>query len=114
MYGEPSVSRSNDINTVEVRKSILIDNSSNIYIPVRLRCGVQVMCRPEVLGICPVILEHLNADLAQCLQILPVSVRPLVQRTQIWVNFSYCYGRYDQPERINHTTAHHHEAWLLW
>jgi hypothetical protein len=94
---------------------MLIDNSHNIYVLVRLRsCNMQAMCRPEVLDECPSILEHLNADLVQCLQLLPVSVRALVRRTRIWVNLSYCYGRYDLPEHINHTTAHHHEAWLLW
>lgn len=94
--------------------SMLIDNSRNTYHPVRLRCGVRAMCRPEVLGSCPSLLEHLNADLVQCLQILPVSVHALVRRTLIWVNLTYCYGRRDRPEHINHTTAHHHEAWLLW
>jgi hypothetical protein len=91
-----------------------IDNSRNTYSPVRLRCGVELMCRPEVLDSCPEILEHLNTDLSQCLEILPISVRALVRRTRVWVNRSYCYGRCDRPEQINHTTAHHHEAWLLW
>jgi hypothetical protein len=93
---------------------ILIDNSCHLYHPVRLRCGVTLMCRPEVLVCCPMIMEYLNSDVSKCLQILPVSVRSLVRRTRIWVNLTYCYGRCDQPEYVNHTTAHHHEAWLLW
>jgi hypothetical protein len=93
---------------------ILINNQQNPYNKVRLKCGITLMVRPEVFSSCPSILDHLNSDVSQCLRILPISVRPLVRRTRIWVNHTYCYGRCSQPEYVNHTTAHHHEGWLLW
>ena len=106
--------KNNDGQFTESEFGLTIDNSRNLYIPLRLLCGVQVMCRPEVLRSCPAILQYLNCDLVQCFKILPVSVRALVRRTRIWVNLTYCYGRCDHPEHTNHTTAHHHEAWLIW
>lgn len=94
--------------------SVLIDNTRHIYIPVKLTCGVRVLCRPEVLRRCPLILHDLNTDLRQCLSILPPSVHALVRRTQVWVNHSYSYGPRNHPVILNHSTAHHHEAWLMW
>jgi hypothetical protein len=92
----------------------LIDNSRNIYIPIQLGCGIRVLCRPDVLTRCPLILKDLDTDLCQCLSILPRSVHHLVRRTQIWVNLSYSYGLRDRPVVLNHSAAHHHEAWLFW
>jgi hypothetical protein len=106
----PNLSLSPDI----VDSAALIDNSRNIYIPIQLGCGITVMCRPEVLTRCPLILKDLNSDLGQCLSILPRSVRHLVRRTQVWVNLSYSYGPRDRPLVLNHSVAHHHEAWLFW
>jgi len=40
-----------------------IDNSQKVYVPVRLSCGVSVLCRPEVLVKCPMILQDLNSDM---------------------------------------------------
>jgi hypothetical protein len=93
---------------------ILINNQSNPYNELRLRCGVTVMVRPEVFASCPSALDHLNSDVSYCFRILPNSVRPLVRRTRIWINLTYCYGRCHAPEYVHHTTAHHHEGWLLW
>jgi len=101
------------INRIEHEQE-MIDNSQTTYIPVKIRCGMLVMCRPDVLSLCPEILDHLNSDLSQCLEILPGSVRALVRRTRIWVNRSYWHGPRDRPENVNHTTTHHHEEWLLW
>jgi hypothetical protein len=91
-----------------------IDNSRNVYIPIQLGCGIRVLCRPDVLTRCPLILKDLNTDLCQCLSILPRSVHHLVKKTQIWVNLSYSYGLRDCPVVLNHSAAHHHEAWLFW
>lgn len=98
----------------DVDSKVLIDNSRNIYIPIQLGCGIRVLCRPEVLTRCPLILNDLNSDLCQCLSILPRSVHHLVRRTQVWVNLSYSYGLRDRPVVLNHSAAHHHEAWLFW
>ena len=46
----------------------MIDNTALLYLPLRLRCGVMTMCRPEVLGRCPEVLDDLNGDLMQCLR----------------------------------------------
>jgi hypothetical protein len=95
--------------------NILINNAQNIYYPIRLRrCGAILMCRPEVLVQCPTIIQHLQNDISYCIHILPISVRSLIRRTKIWINLTYCYGRYDHPTHVNHTTTHHHAAWLLW
>jgi hypothetical protein len=93
---------------------LLIDNSQNVYHPVRLSCGVVVPCRPTVLSDCPSIVSVLERDVQQCLSLLPASVSDLVLRTRIWVNLTYQYGSIERPQMVNHTTTHHHEAWLLW
>jgi hypothetical protein len=98
----------------EATPTTLIDNSRNLYIPIKLSCGVRVLCRPEVLRQCPLVIHDLNADLYECLKILPPSVHALVRRTQVWVNATYSYGPRRKPMVLNHSTAHHHEAWLLW
>lgn len=93
---------------------LLIDNSCNPYWPIRLRCGVVVMCRPEVFWWCPQVLPILNADLREILALLPANIHPLIQRTKIWVNHQYRYGHREQPTVVQHTAAHHHYDWLLW
>jgi hypothetical protein len=30
------------------------------------------------------------------------------------VNLSYYYGPKKKPFYLNHSTAHHHEGWLIW
>jgi hypothetical protein len=95
----------------EVQK---IDNSRNFYLPMNLRSGMKMMCRPEVLTTCPEILECLESDCQSCLNLLPPSVLPLVKRTVIWVNASYVYGTVLSPQIVSHTTAHHSKDWLLW
>jgi len=92
----------------------MIDNSRINYLPIKLRCGVIAMIRTNVMVCCPSVLQCLNKDLLQCLEIMPVSVRALILRTRIWVNLSYSYGPRDNLRLLKHTTAHHHDAWLLW
>ena len=92
----------------------LIDNSRNIYLRVRFRCGVTVMCRPEVFWSCPRVLQVLYADVCAILKLLPASLHRLIQRTKIWVNHEYAYGLKVKPVIVQHTTAHHHHEWLLW
>eukprot|EP00566_Odontella_aurita_P009157 CAMPEP_0113582520 /NCGR_PEP_ID=MMETSP0015_2-20120614/31965_1 /TAXON_ID=2838 /ORGANISM="Odontella" /LENGTH=511 /DNA_ID=CAMNT_0000487211 /DNA_START=30 /DNA_END=1562 /DNA_ORIENTATION=- /assembly_acc=CAM_ASM_000160 len=92
----------------------MIDNTALFYVPLRLRCDVVAMCRPEVLARCPQVLHDLNADLFQCLRMLPLSVHALVRRTKIWINASYQYGPVDDPQMVGHSTAHHHDGWLVW
>lgn len=104
---ETSSSRSFD-------SSSMIDNSVLVYIPMKLRCGVTVQCRPDVLARCPSVLRDLNKDVQGCLDVLPRSVHGLVRRTQIWVNTTYYYGHREKPRNVNHSTAHHHEGWLFW
>lgn len=94
--------------------NLLIDNSVLVYIPMKLKCGVTVQCRPDVLARCPSVLRDLNRDVEGCLQVLPPSVHPLVRRTQIWLNTTYYYGSRENPRNVNHSTAHHHEGWLFW
>ena len=96
------------------QSSLLIDNSRNFYLPVRLKCGVHALCRPDVILHCPNVLQDLNTDLSECLRILPSSVHALVKRTRIWVNRTYAIGPRDQPKIMLHTTTHHHQGWLLW
>jgi hypothetical protein len=91
-----------------------IDNSRIFYVPMNLRSGMTIMCRPEVLTTCPEILECLESDLQSCLTLLPVSVQSLMKRTVIWVNASYVYGTVTCPQIVNHTTTHHSKDWLLW
>lgn len=92
----------------------MIDNTALFYVPLRLRCDVVAMCRPEVIARCPQLLQELNADLFRCLRVLPLSVHGLVRRTKIWVNASYQYGPVDEPQTVGHSTAHHHDGWLIW
>jgi len=92
----------------------LIDNSRNIYLKVRLHYGVILMCRPEVFWLCPQVLQVLYSDVGEILALLPPSLRPLLQRTRIFVNHEYAYGLKSKPHRVQHTTAHHHHEWLLW
>ena len=91
----------------------MIDNSNLTYIPIHLMCGVTVQCRPDVLTRCPQILRDLEADVRQCLSVLPKSTHSLVRRTNIWVSTTYYYGPSSDPHHVNHTTTHHHEAWLM-
>ncbi len=60
------------------------------------------------------VLDALQKDVDQCFKVLPTSVHNLLRRTQIWVNYSYCYGPRHDPKRVTHTTAHHGEGWLIW
>lgn len=92
----------------------LIDNSVLVYIPMQLKCGVTVQCRPDVLARCPSVLRDLHKDVQGCLDVLPSSVHALIRRTQIWVNTTYYYGHRLKPRNVNHSTAHHHEGWLFW
>ena len=92
----------------------LIDNTVLLYIPMKLKCGVNVYCRPDVLARCPRILRDLHHDIRACLEILPPSVHALVRRTKIWVNTTYYWGPREKPRNVNHSTAHHHEGWLFW
>ena len=92
----------------------MIDNSRINYVPIKLRCGVVAMCRTNVLTCCPSVLQCLNKDILQCLEIMPCAVHALILRTRIWVNLSYSYGPKGNPRLLCHTTAHHHDAWLLW
>lgn len=71
--------------------SNLVDNSSRIYYPFRLKCGVTVQVGEHVLDASPNLLDQLNLDLVCCLHVLPASVRWLVRRTKIWVNRTYVY-----------------------
>jgi hypothetical protein len=41
----------------------LINNSLNLYIPIRLSCGVTTMCRPFALIHCPLVLLDINSDM---------------------------------------------------
>jgi hypothetical protein len=92
----------------------LMDNSILVYIPMKLKCGVTVNCRPDVLTRCPSVLQDLNNDVEGCLDVLPESVHSLVRRTKIWINTTYYYGPTEKPHNVNHSTAHHHEGWLFW
>ena len=91
-----------------------IDNSQLTYVAINLRCGVKLMCRPDVLTCCRSVLYDIREDLSQCFEIFPSSVHALIRRTRIWVNLSFLYGPRDNLRILRHSTAHHHEAWLLW
>lgn len=111
---------------------VMIDNRQTIYIPIRLHCGITVMCHADLWNQSQHSHEHwlrrirtiLQTDVSYCLQILPRSVRSLIRRTKIWLNGSnYCYldpqqqqqqSLPKQPIYVNHTTTHHDVAWLLW
>jgi hypothetical protein len=94
-------------------KKDTIDNTTLTYVPVALPCGVSVLCAPEVLSGCPMVLRTLQTDLVQCLQLLPWSLHALIKRTNIWVNASYSYGQKNDPRILRHSTAHHQEGWLI-
>jgi len=110
----PGFNRSCSMDSTKPEKRpIMIDNSNLTYIPMYLSCGVTVNCRPDVLVRCPQILRDIDLDVKQCLSILPRSTHNLVRRTNIWVNTTYYYGPCMKPQNVNHSTAHHHQAWLL-
>lgn len=99
---------------VERQSSALIDNSGKVYIPVRLKCGVHAFCEPQVLSSCPGALGDLNRDLVDCFEILPTNLHGLILRTKVWINLTHRIGQRANPKILNHTTAHHHQAWLVW
>ena len=103
-----------DRQTAATTSSTLIDNSRNIYVRIRFRCGGIVMCRPEVFWKCPAVLQVLYEDMCNILALLPSSLRPLLRRTKIWVNHEYAYGSKHKPIEVTHSTAHYHHEWLLW
>lgn len=109
-----TMSEDEDSSSRSFDSASLIDNSVLVYIPMQLKCGVTVQCRPDVLARCPSVLKILNRDVERCLEVLPPSVHNLVRRTNIWVNTTYYYGHRDKPRNVNHSTAHHHEGWLFW
>jgi len=92
----------------------MIDNTNLRYLHFHLQCGVTAFCRPDVLVRCPLVLQDLNSDIQACLAILPMSTHALVKRTNLWLNTTYYYGPKASPRNVNHSTAHHHEGWLLW
>lgn len=106
-------SASTNSATASQNESKHIDNTQLVYIPIKLGCGNQVFCAPDVLSSCPMILRSIQADLTQILKILPWSVQNLVKRTKIWINASYSYGPRDDPRVLRHSTAHHEEGWLI-
>jgi hypothetical protein len=89
-----------------------IDNRNLTYIPIRLACGNTVLCSPQTLAACPMILRSLQIDITEALKVLPRSVHKLVQRTNIWVNASYEYGNKRDPYVLHHSTTHHSATWL--
>ena len=92
----------------------MIDNSLNVYIPFRLKCGITAQCRLEVFDTFPEILDVIEEDVFNCIRALPPSVHDLVRRTNVWINVSYVYGPLDRPKELKHTTTHHYERWLIW
>jgi hypothetical protein len=114
------------IRTLSTTKSLLIDNTQLLYIRKRLRipCNthdgddnvlrITVMCRPEIFWSCPQVLQIIQTDIAAILSILPSNLRPLIQRTKLWINHTYAYGVHHQPTVVSHTTVHHHPEWLQW
>ena len=104
---------------------LLIDNRQTVYIPIQLRCGVTVMCHQDIFRQLPPpppqwfhqIRTILQTDVSYCLHILPVSVRSFIRRTKLWLNvqnYYYYDPQTNQPIYVNHTTTHHHVAWLQW
>ncbi|KAG7362875.1 hypothetical protein IV203_026235 [Nitzschia inconspicua] len=98
---------------LQQQHQLLIDNRQLLYIPVRLQCGVRVYCSPEVLSMCPMVLQSLQADVTRALRVLPPSVHNLVRRTNLWVNASYSYGLVSDPQVLRHLTTHHEQGWLV-
>uniref|UniRef100_A0A7S0F795 Uncharacterized protein n=1 Tax=Craspedostauros australis TaxID=1486917 RepID=A0A7S0F795_9STRA len=94
-------------------RPVFIDNTTRVYIPVHLPCGVEVRCCPDVFKSAPLVLRSLQIDLSQCLKVLPWSVHHLIRRTRIWLNNSYVYGDLHNPNMLRHTTTHHDETWLV-
>lgn len=92
--------------------SDIIDNRTLTYVPIRLMCGNAVLCSPQTLASCPMVLRSLQVDITECLKVLPKSVHNLVQRTPIWVNASYMYGDKRDPYILHHSTTHHSPTWL--
>ena len=130
-HGNTTTSSFTEISTQEgttptLRQNLIVDNTQNIYIPIRLPCGITVMYQQDIFeqpqSFKQQIQMILETDVSYCLQILPVSVRALIKRTKIWVNRNNYY--YNDPQQqqqqnrqpiyVNHTTTHHHVAWLLW
>lgn len=94
--------------------AIIIDNRKNVYIPVRLNCGVCAHCSPDVLKHCPMVLRSIQADLRKAFSLLPVSVHSLLRRTNLWLNYNgYAYGPKANPRILRHITTHHHPSWLM-
>lgn len=108
----PGFNRAFSVESSRAKRPTMIDNSTLTYLPMHLSCGVTAYCRPDVLTRCPQILRDLDLDVKQCLSILPRSTHRLVRRTNIWVNTTYYYGPSTKPNNVNHSTAHHHQAWL--
>lgn len=99
----------------------MIDNSSNVYVPIRLACGVTAKCRPDVfVNDSPRILSILQDDLTRCFDVLPVSVhRWIRRRVTIWVNVTYTIANSTDLHQntqsttcLNHMCTHHSAAWL--
>ena len=111
----PGFNRSCSLESIKSKpqRPMSVDNSNLTYRPMHLSCGVTVYCRPDVLTRCPHILRDLDLDVTECLTLLPKSTHNLVRRTNIWVNTTYYYGPSINPNNVNHSTAHHHEAWLI-
>jgi hypothetical protein len=116
----------NSIRVVDVpttTEPVFIDNKQTMYKKIRLDCGITVMCHPDICSqqqqqpLFHQIRTILQTDVSYCLQTLPLSVRSLIRRTNIWVNLQNYYYHDPQtkhPIYVNHTTTHHHVAWLLW
>lgn len=109
------------VDETTTTQTVIIDNRQTIYKKIRLDCGITVMCHPDICRqqqpLFHQIQTILHTDVSYCLQILPLSVRSLIRRTNIWVNLQNYY--YHDPQKkhpiyVNHTTTHHHVAWLLW
>lgn len=95
-----------------ITSSKFIDNTRNKYLPIKLKCGITIQCRPEIISVCPSIIQTLEKDVQDCIKILPPSTHNLIRRIKIWVNVNYLYGAIDDPRVLKHTTAHHHRQWL--
>ena len=90
----------------------MIDNRRRKYRPLKLKSGVTVQLGEHVLENNPDILRDLEHDTSACLSVLPASVKRLVQRTTIWLNDTYSYGKISEPKIVRHSTTHHFAGWL--
>lgn len=116
----------------------MINNAQNVYIPLRLPCGVRLRCRPDVfLPASLPILAILQDDLVRCLEVLPPALHAWIRRDLvIWVNVSYhmttvtpstpsapsdkndtdsipcSSGTTKTITRLTHTCTHHSTLWL--